>query len=132
MNDNVKAVIAVVLLGLGAFGLYRFFTSDRSGTEKAFFYDLSEQKLFKASRTSVPPIKGLNDGKEDAVRAIVVSTNSKPADKSSWKIVYLEKYSPELKRQMEQAQATGTSPAMGRGEALGHRFVKRVTDSDWF
>jgi hypothetical protein len=98
----------------------------------AFFYDLSERRLFTAPRTSVPPIKGVNDDQEDAVRALVISTTGKPADKASWKIVYLEKYSPILKGQMEAAQQSGQSPSMGRGEALAHRFVRRVTDTDWF
>jgi hypothetical protein len=61
----------------------------------------------------------------------VISLNADPADKASRKIAYLEKYSPELKGQMETAQAGGTSPQMGRNEALGHRFVSRVEELEW-
>src|SRR2546422_7302251 len=84
------------------------------------------------SRTAVPPIKGIKGAQEAAVRAVVISTTGDPKDKSSWKVAYLEKYSPELKKQMETAQANGNSPQMGRTEAQAHRFVKRMADSKWF
>lgn len=122
----------MAMLGMAGFLFTRFLRDDGGVSEKAFFYDLSEKKLFKASRNLVPPIKGLNNAEEDAVRAVVVSVTGKPEDKSSWKIAYLEKYSPELKQQMETAQATGTSPAMGRGGAQAHRFIRRVDDPQWF
>jgi hypothetical protein len=80
----------------------------------------------------VPPIKGINDAQEDAVRAVVISTNGNPRNRSSWKISYFEMYSPELKRQMEAAQASGTSPAMGGRMAQAHRFVRRPSDTQWF
>jgi hypothetical protein len=82
-------------------------------------------------RTLVPPIKGINDNVQDAVRAVVISLNGNPADQASHKIAYLEKYSPELKQQMEVAQASGASLQMGRNEALGHRFVSRVDQPEW-
>ncbi|MBI2928114.1 MAG: hypothetical protein HYY24_20780 [Verrucomicrobia bacterium] len=131
-NDAGKLVIAMVILGVAGVLLWRF-ASDESGvSEKAFFYDVSEKKLFAGPRTAVPPIKGINDNTEDAVRAVVISTNGQPEDKSSRTIAYLEQYSPELKRQMEEAQRTGGSPMMGRGLAQSHRFVRRVGDAQWF
>ena len=84
-----------------------------------------------ASGVELCLLDSIDDAKEDAVRAVVISTNGHPEDKSSWTIAYLEMYSPELKRQMEQAQATGDSPLMGRGLAQSHRFVRRLTDSQW-
>jgi hypothetical protein len=33
---------------------------------------------------------------------------------------------------MEAAQTTGSSPQMGRIQAQAHRFVRRITDSQWF
>ena len=109
----------------------RYARGQRISGDLAFFYDLSQQKLFTASRTNIPPIKGLDDAKEDAVRAVVVSTNGNPQDKASWRIAYLETYSPELKGQMEMARATGKPPALSRGAASFHRLVKRPGDQDW-
>jgi hypothetical protein len=131
-DDTVKLVLAGVILGLASVLLWRFWHSDRGVSEKAFFYDLSERKLFTGPRTAVPPIRGINDSEEDAVRAVVISTNGQPENKSSWTIAYLERYSPELKREMEEAQRTGSSPSMGRGLAQSHRFVRRVADAEWF
>jgi hypothetical protein len=130
-SDLLKLVLAAVLLGVALFWLARFAGKSGAG-DNAFFYDLSEKKLFTAPRTSVPPIKGINDAEADAVRAVVISTSGSPSDRASWKVAYLEKYSPELKGQMEKARAEGGSPAMGRSEAVAHRFVKRPGDAEWF
>ncbi len=126
-----QLILALLLLGFAAWMFFRHFQSERTGSDLAFFYDLSEKKLFTSQRTNIPPIKGINDGKLDAVRAIVVSTNGHPRDKSSWTIAYLETYSEELKQQMETARASGGSPTMGRGAASFHRLVKGVSDADW-
>jgi hypothetical protein len=127
-----KLVFAVVMLGVAGVLLWRFIYQRSDVSEKAFFYDLSKQKLFTGPRTGVPPIKGVDDAQEDAVRAMVISTNGTPDDKASWTIAYLEMYSPELKRQMEEAQATGSSPGMGRALAQSQRLVRRLVDSQWF
>lgn len=118
---------------LGAAGLVAYnFVRDGGGTaDKTFFYDLSAQKLFTAERNRVPPIRGIDGPEEDAVRAVVISTSGDRADKKARRIAYLEKYSPVLKAQMEQAQKDGSSPEMGRGEAVTHRLVKRLSDPDW-
>jgi hypothetical protein len=128
----IKAILAILMLAVAGFFFLRFLREDSGVSEKAFFYDLGEQKLFTAPRTAVPPIKGIKGAEAAAVRAVVISTTGDPKDKSSWKVAYLEKYSPELKKQMETAQATGNSPQMGRAEAQAHRFVRRAADSQWF
>ena len=134
MNKQAKFKLrgALVMLVTASVFLAAWWRQDDGVSEKAFFYDLREQKLFTARRTSVPPIQGLHREPEGAVRAVVVSTTGNPADKKSWKIAYLEKYSPRLKQQMEAAQATNGSPAIGRVEGLAHRFVKRPKDPEWF
>jgi hypothetical protein len=131
-SDLLKLGAALAVLAMATVLLVRFFRASDGTTDKTFFYDLSEKKLFTAARTAVPPIRGLNDAEADAVRAVVISTNGRPEDKRSWTVAYLEKYSPELKAQMESAQATGGSPSRGRGAALAHRFVRRIADTQWF
>jgi hypothetical protein len=131
-TDYYKLASGVMLLGLAALLAFRFYRQNTEATEKVFFYDLSEQKLFTGPRHQVPPIKGLHGAEEDAVRAVVVSTNGKVTDRHSWTIAYLEKYSAEAKRQLEQAQAGGAPPELSRTEILAHRFVKRLTDPQWF
>ncbi len=130
-SNFIKAMAAVGLFGFAGVMTWRFLHESDGISEKAFYYDLSEQKLFVAERGLIPPIRGLNDATEDGVRAVVISRTGKPEDKASQEIAYLETCSPELKQQMETAKAAGTSPAMGRTAAQGHRLVKRVKDVDW-
>lgn len=78
-----------------------------------------------------PPIRGINDDRPDAVRAIVISTNGHPNDKTSRTIAYLETCSVELKKQYEAAQSGGPPPPMGRSAAQNHRLVRRLSDTNW-
>jgi len=128
----LKLTTALGLLALAAIMVARFVRSVPGSSDLTFFYDESEGRLFTAPRTAVPPIRGLNDDQPDAVRAVVISTNGNPRDRRARTIAYLERYSPELKRQMEAAQATGASPEMGRELAQAHRFVRRLQDSRWY
>jgi hypothetical protein len=130
-------VFAVVLLTGAGFQFARFFRERGSSDGLAYFYDLSERKLFVASRTLVPPIPGVNDAKLDGMRAIVISTNGDPKDKTGRKVAYLEKYSPELKQQLEAMQAGQESAAapgarISRGAAQSFTFVRRVDEETWY
>lgn len=132
LSNSIKLGLSLLLLGL-AVGLFLKYGRSQSGhSEQAFFYDLSEKRLFVAAREAVPPIQGLNDSQHDGVRAIVISTNGNPRDKTSWQVAYLETCSAELKRQIEMARASGSSPPMGRSRAITHRLVKRPNDPQWF
>jgi hypothetical protein len=127
----VKLAMALLLLTGAGFMSARFFRQDNGVVEKTFFYDLSEKKLFAASREALPPIRGLNGKEEDAVRAVVVSRSEDPKDKASRKIAYLEKYAPELKERLEKVRA-GKAEALPRGARDSYRFVKRENDAEWY
>src|SRR5688500_11646647 len=116
-TNIAKLGLALALFAVAGFFIWQFIRDDSGISYKAFFYDLSEKKIFTAPRTAVPPIKGINDDVEDGVTAVVISTTGDPKDKKSWKIAYLEKYSPELKASLEKAQATGKASEIGRGLA---------------
>lgn len=131
-RDVTKFALTTALLLLAILALARSIFGNRAPGEQAFFYDPSAERLFTAPASAVPPIRGVDGDEEDAVRAVVVSTTGNPRDRGSWQIAYLERYSPELKRQMEEAQATGGSPRIGRGAAQAHRFVRRVEDAQWY
>ncbi len=130
-SSLLKLVIAVVLLGVAIVMLVRFLRQGDGLSEGTFFYDLSEKKLFTASREAISPIRGLNDAEEDAVRAVVISIGSDPNDKSSRKIAYLEKYAPELKQQLEKVRLGQAEPP-ARDARNNLRLVKRVEDTEWF
>ncbi|MHB1306669.1 MAG: hypothetical protein ACYDC1_01195 [Limisphaerales bacterium] len=131
MTGTLKPILTGALLVAAAFLVVRQAREFAAPADRVFFYDLSAEKLFPAPRASIPPIRGVDGREEDAMRAVVVSTNGRPAEKSSWQVAYLERFSPELKRQMEEARTTGEPPPMGRTLAQAHRFVRRVADTNW-
>lgn len=131
-RDQMLKLAAALALLAGAAGMvWRFLRSGDGVSEKAFFYDLSEGRLFVAERGLVPPIRGVNDAVEDGVRAVVVSTNGRPTDRRTWTIAYLETSTPELKRQLDAARAAGTAPELGRTAAQAMRLVRRPGDAEW-
>jgi hypothetical protein len=128
--------LAVVLLAGAAFRFSLYLGDRGQADENAYFYDLSERKLFVAPRTLVPPIRGINNNEPDGMRAIVISPSGNPKDKASQKIAYLEKYAPELKQQFEAMQSGQESGApaggrIGRGAAQSFIFVRRLNEETW-
>ena len=126
-----QLVASGLMLALAAWFFIRHFAANRDATPKAFFFDLSEKKLFVGPSDAIPPIRGINDVKEDGVKAMVISTNGDGSDKSARKIAYLEMFAPELKAQLEDARARGGSPAMSRAQAQQFRLVRRPEDAEW-
>ena len=129
--------LAVVLLAGAAFRLVHFMRERGHSDELAYFYDLSERKLFVAPRTLVPPIRGINNDEPDGMRAIVISTSGDSKDKTGQKIAYLEKYAPELKEQFEAIQSGQESRApsgsrISRGAAQSFIFVRRLNEATWY
>ena len=125
-----KLVLVIVLLAGAAFGFYRHFNAPTGISELNFFYDLSEKKLFTASREALPPIRGLNNEEEDAVRAVVICTVGNPDDPANRQIAYLEKYAPELKASLEQVREGKAEPLPSKIRN-GYRFVKLADQEKW-
>ena len=132
MSKNAKLIASLVMLLAAAALAFNFFRTHREPVPMAYFYDLSERKLFTAPQDSVPPIVGTDGKIADAVRAVVYSPSG-DCEKDQ-KIAYLEKYSPELKRQFEAAKAAPNQdePRMSRGAAQLHTFVCRPGETNWF
>ena len=128
----VAALLAVA--GVLGFGYWHNQTVD--STEKVYFYDLAQQKLFGAPRSAVPPIAGLNGQADGAVRAIVVTPTGNPREKKQVTIAYIEKYTPEMKALFEslrQAEASGksTTGMIPHGMVPRSTLVRRLTDTKW-
>jgi len=121
-----SAVAAAAALAL----LYRTWSSGDTGP-RGFFYDLSAGRLFEGPIDAIPPVAGIDGPDADGYRAVVVSVTGKPDERSSWRVAYLERYSPELQRQMELARQGGPAPAIPRSEAQAHRWVRRTNDTEW-
>jgi hypothetical protein len=68
---------------------------------QVWFYDQSEHKLYAASREAIPPHRGIGGGAGDGVRAVVVACRGEQDDPHKRRIAYLETYTPELKKLLE-------------------------------
>src|SRR5690349_6750778 len=99
---KLQLLIAIpVLIGSSAM-LYSHWRSEKQGPQ-AYFYDLSKKALFVADANLIPPIRGVDNNDEDGVRAVVIA--DKPDERKTQRIAYLQRYPPELKRDMEEARA---------------------------
>ena len=127
-RSQIQLLIAIVmLLASGAF-LYGYWRSENQGPQ-AYYYDLSKKTLFTADADRIPPIRGLDNDEEDGVRAVVIA--DKPNDRKNQRIAYLERYAPELKRDMEEARAKSSAPLISRAAAQSMRFVQKPGDTQW-
>lgn len=129
-SNILKLMLALALLGGAVFLLVRFLGQGDGIAESAFFYDLSERKLFAGPREALPPIRGINNAEEDGVRAVVIALNDNPTDKAGRKIAYLEKYTPEFKQQLEKVRAGQAEPLSSQVRNT-MRFVRRVDEVEW-
>jgi hypothetical protein len=129
-----QLIVAALFFAGAVVFWFRFLGRDDTGSERAYFYDLSEQKLFTAARTSVPPIRGINDDEEDGVRAVVIAPPDSN-DPDQRRIAYLEKYSSVLRKQFlamrGESDAASTRPNISRVDAQSHIFVRRVGEQEW-
>src|SRR5438874_5008130 len=128
-RSKMQLAAALAMLVVSGFFFYNSWRANAAGPQ-AFFYDLSKGELFTADANLIPPIRGVDNAEEDGVRAVVIAPS--PTDQKNRKIAYLERYAPELKRDMEEARAKHTAPMISRAMAQNMRFVRRVTDSAWY
>jgi hypothetical protein len=129
-----QLIVAALFFAGAVFMWFRFMSGDDTGSERAYFYDLSEQELFTSARTSVPPIRGINDDEEDGVRAVVIAPPSS-RDPDQRRIAYLETYSPVLRKQFlamrGETEPASTRPNITRVDAQSHIFVRRLDQETW-
>ena len=131
MNRRAKKqlIAALIMLALAGAFFFNNWRASKAGPQ-AFFYDLSKGQLFTANADLIPPIRGVDNAEEDGVKAVVIAPS--PNDKKNRKIAYLERYSPELKRDIEEARAKSAPPMISRAAAQTLRFVKRTSDPNWY
>jgi hypothetical protein len=136
LSPRVNLLLAILLGALACVLFWVLRPADEDAPEKAYFYDIEEHRLFAAHRTLIPPIPGVKGRPDAGVRAIVISTTGDPKDESHRQIAYLEKYSPEMKRLLEEvrkARSDGRQPAgvVDRSAASANTWVRRLNDQEW-
>jgi hypothetical protein len=133
----MKVIAALLAIGLAGSFLYQFYGKRHTGEPLSYFYDLSQEALFVAPKSSVPPMRGIDNDKEDAVRAVVIAKDGNCDNPKSREIAYLEMYSPELKAQFESFRQKDVShhssrQTLSRSQAKAHHFVQKPGDSRWY
>lgn len=135
-SSTVKLATSLALIGCAVVLYWKLSPENDSHEENAYFYDLTEQKLFVAPRKSIPPINGLHGKAKAGVRAVVVSTSGDPSDEKHRKIGYLETYTPELKAIFEEVQRArlegrAAEARIDRGQVPRNTLVRRLLDTEW-
>jgi len=143
MKPLLKPIL--ILAGLGIVGWIAVssfrssFGRDDPGS-RAWFYDESEKKLYTMPVTTMPPDKGIGGTSGDGEKAVVVTFGKDWHDRGKWRIAYLEKYTPSLKKTLEElmiARAAhrifdGSAPSRQSEYFQTNTLVKRVDDHDWY
>jgi len=135
-QQRIQLTAAALIFLVAGYFFYNHFRSMAPSEPSSYFYDISEGALFVAPKSSVPPIKGINDDQQDGVRAVVIATDGDCSNPASRKIAYLEMYSPELKKQFESFRnrdENGAEPVqtLSRSQAKAHHFVRLPDESQW-
>ncbi len=105
---------------------------------RAYFYDLSERRLYAAARWTLPPDDGVGGEKGDGVRAVVVAPRA--GGKSGQRIAYLETYTCELRARLFEVQG---AKERGRGAGVKgpsgddpyvrrNTLVRRENEAAWY
>jgi hypothetical protein len=140
-NSLKMAGIGIAMLAAVGFAISRGSVFWKTGEDqaKAWFYDLSEKKLYAAPINCIPPHAGIGGKRGDGARAMVVNFGPSAASKGESRIAYLEMYTPELKNKLEEVQASraagkpfaGKLPAADSDFFQSNTLVKRVDDVTW-
>jgi hypothetical protein len=138
----LKAVAIAALLTAGGALLFRQLREvSRTGEHGArvWFYDLSEKRLYPVARETIPPHQGIGGVKGDGVRAVVVAPKGKGDSVTARRIAYLESYTSELKKLLDDVTAAraahrvypGRLPSRDSDFFGANTMVRRVGDTTW-
>ena len=130
MNENPSlttgVTIAIIVVAI-ALIIYQFFTGGGAQTgaaNKSWYSSDDGATYFSDDINLVPPFKGKKDGKE-AVRAYVYQCKGgKPF------VAYLERYTPEAKKRVEQMLAK-KAPPMAEESGSGVEVKKPGAGNQW-
>ncbi len=143
MKPILKGIIFASVIGIGC---WLVVSNSRNGWGKSdkggrvWFYDESEKKLYLTPDTIIPPDKGIGGPAGDGEKAVVVTFGKNWHDRSKWRIAYLQKYTPDLKKTLEKVMIAraarrvfeGTIPSPLGAYFQTNTLVKRVDDPDWY
>jgi hypothetical protein len=138
----LKLAAAVLCLAAGGVLLFsRVRAASKVGEEGAqvWFYDQSEKRLYPASRDTIPPHRGIGGPKGDGVRAMVAAPKGEKDLPAKGRIAYLETYTPELKKLIDDVLAAraarrpypGKLPSRDSDFFGANTLVRRPNEPAW-
>ena len=128
-KNPVVAIIAAIVLIVAVVLIFRqagIGGGSMGSPKDAYWYDLDTGKLF-GHKAVTPPIEAPSGG--EGVRAHVFACNNCD-DKSDRFIAFLERYSDEGKKALEEGAASGKDP-MFRAQAMQYSEVRLEADTEW-
>jgi hypothetical protein len=123
----VRVVIAAGLVITAA--VVFVLTRPKERVAGAYFYDLSEGRLFVAPQDQVPPIEGVGGESGDGVLAIVVGGPGVPVDEHA--ILYLTRFTDEYRALLEEERRTGNAANVTRAYQRANTLVRLVDGDEW-
>ena len=138
INNNSGVVTILAVVALAAALVYVFVSSTGSGVKRAnaqWFYDLKTGELFEAPLGKHPPID-TPSGENQGVRAMVYTCTNDC--KSDAHIGWLEKYTPEAKKQLLELDAkraeveTPTTAMFHPEEDQGRLYARKENPDKWY
>lgn len=135
-NDIWKYVLVAVLVGFAGWRFYSTRDNSMDEVPLIYFYDMSAGELFEAPQDSIPPIQGIDNTEADGVRAIVIENNQPENDRDTKLIVYLEKFSPQMKMDIDKSRLASESGdiyerKIPRSESKKHTLVQKFGENTW-
>ncbi|MCG3128449.1 MAG: hypothetical protein CHACPFDD_03338 [Phycisphaerae bacterium] len=129
-SDTLKLLLACGALLVSA--AFVFWSRRGAAPPGAFFYDLSEKRLYAAPRDAFAPVEGVGGETGDGVEAIVVRCEQCPAELR--RVAYLQTHSTEFKQRHDAAKAAGGAPIaeLTRAYIAANTLVRTVDGSEWF
>jgi hypothetical protein len=130
-REAIKYAIIGIALAVVAF---MFFGGGSGSTvPQAYFYDLSEEKLYSVPRDTFPPHRGIGGESGDGVEAIVFSCPQQLCtDPDEPRIAYLKSHTPEYKQKREEAEAKGEDiPGLTRDYISDNTLIRLPEGEQW-
>lgn len=107
--------IAIIIVALAVVGTVGWFVMDegQSGPDKLWFYDLNTGELYAGQATAVPPIDAPSGSlkNSDGAPAGVLASVIRIEGEEERKVAYLQSFTDEAKRLIEEARQGQGSPA---------------------
>ena len=131
MNRAAQITLGTVLVGASGVALWQVLGSSSRSDATIFFFDQSEEKLYRVSHGTTPPHAGTGGESGDGVRAIVLACPN-DASHADDVIAYLESFTAEQADARRREAETGEPiPGLTRDWIADNTLLRKLDDPNW-